>query len=104
MPDEPTSLIEAPCGCSMTWNRALNMSSHVYCARDRDYALSPRTSIVRQLTEPQSSVEVGTPGKDGCVKVYFDADDPTEAKKKVDAALEVRAYLLAQGKKEEPKP
>ena len=102
MPDEPTSLIEAPCGCSMTWNRALNMSSHAYCARDRDYALSPRTSIVRQLTEPQSSVEAGTPGKDGCVKVYFDADNPAEAKRKVDAALEVRAYLLAQGKKEAP--
>ena len=104
MAEEPTSFIEAPCGCSMTWDRALNRSVHYFCARDRDYALSPRTSIVRQLTEPQSSVEAGTPGKDGCVKIYFDADDKEAAKRKVDAALEVRAYLLAQGKKEEPKP
>ena len=103
MPDEPTSLIEAPCGCSMTWNRALNMSSHVYCARDRDYALSPRTSIVRHIKDAQNSVEIGEDAK-GTVyvksaKVY--ADDPLEAARQAWAAFKEGQ---AQGKKEEPKP
>ena len=96
MAEEPTSLIEAPCGCSMTWNRALNMSGHVYCARDRDYALSPRTSIVRQLKEDQDSITIGTPGgQDGAeLKVYGDAGNIAAFQTRVEAMKAMRASTV----------
>mgnify|MGYP001566959122 CR=1 FL=1 len=103
MPDEPTSLIEAPCGCSLTWDRALNRIVHYYCPGDRDYALSPRTSIVRHIKDAQNSVEIGEDAK-GTVyvksaKVY--ADDPLEAARQAWAAFKEGQ---AQGKKEDANP
>ena len=102
MPEEPTSFVNAPCGCSLTWDRALNRSVHYYCPGDRDYALSPRTSIVRHIKDAQNSVEIGEDAK-GTVyvksaKVY--ADDPLEAARQAWAAFKEGQ---AQGKKEEPK-
>lgn len=38
------------------------------------------------------SIEIGTAGKGGSMKVYFDANDVPGSKKRVDAAVEVRKY------------
>ena len=36
---------------------------------------------------------MGTPGKTGTLKVYFNADDLEGAKRKIDNAVQVRDYL-----------
>jgi hypothetical protein len=40
------------------------------------------------------SITLGTPGKGGEIKVYFDSGDLTEAQKRVDNAVQVRQHLL----------
>ena len=44
-------------------------------------------------TDRPDSIEVGTPGKAGCVKVYFDARDPEGARKLIETALLLRSQL-----------
>ena len=39
------------------------------------------------------SVSIGTDSKGGAVKVFFNADDPANGKRRVDAGLEVLAHL-----------
>jgi hypothetical protein len=40
------------------------------------------------------SIEIGTPGKNGCIKVYGSFSDPEAFKKKIDNCQEVRDYFL----------
>ncbi|OPY26631.1 MAG: hypothetical protein A4E28_02420 [Methanocella sp. PtaU1.Bin125] len=58
---------------------------------------APVEIIVRhvQQTEPEAkdSIEVGTPGKGGALKVYFDAGASVEdTRARIDRAFEARGY------------
>lgn len=44
----------------------------------------------------QDSIEVGTPGKGGAVKIYFNAGDVADAKARVMNAMEVRKFAREQ--------
>ena len=44
----------------------------------------------------QDSIEIGTPGKGGAIKVYFNAGDVTDAKARVLNAMEVRKFTREQ--------
>jgi len=51
--------------------------------------------VVTQRLEYPDSVEIGTPGRqEGCIKVYFNASDLTEAKLRIDNAFDARKHLL----------
>ncbi|WP_067047609.1 hypothetical protein [Methanofollis ethanolicus] len=52
------------------------------------------------ISEDPDSIEVGTPGKGGCIKVYGNFRDPEGFRAKIKAAYELRklaAELLAGG-------
>lgn len=42
--------------------------------------------------QQRDSIDVGTPGRKGNIKVYGDYSKPDEFKKKIDSAFEVRNY------------
>lgn len=42
------------------------------------------------------SLTIGTPGRSGEIKIYFNASDLSEAEKRVDNACQVRQRLLAR--------
>lgn len=50
------------------------------------------THIHREENVNQDSIEIGTPGKGGTIKVHFNADDPADAKRRIENALKVRGY------------
>ncbi len=57
------------------------------------------TAILRELLRiegQKDSLEIGTPGRGGCVKVYGSFDDPEGFRAKLDIAFELRK--LAQVK------
>mgnify|MGYP001620118222 CR=1 FL=1 len=54
--------------------------------------------IHKQVNENADSIEIGTPGKEGCIKCYGDFNKDDEFKKKIDKAIELRKYLNAQVK------
>lgn len=56
--------------------------------------------VIRHINDRASSVEIGTPSKNGAVKIYFDAGNPEEARKLVDNALAIRRYAAAQHEQE----
>ncbi|MDP2842684.1 MAG: hypothetical protein Q8O06_03460 [Acetobacterium sp.] len=45
-------------------------------------------------SEWPDSITLGTPGKGGELKVYFNSGDLNEAEKRIDAAVKVRQRLL----------
>lgn len=52
-------------------------------------------SIIKHITVQetpvfQDSIEIGTPGKGGSVKIYFDAGRPDDAERRIRKALELR--------------
>jgi hypothetical protein len=57
---------------------------------------TPPAAVRAQLhvmrSENACSIEIGTPSKGGALKVYFDPENLEDAKKRVDAAAEVRKY------------
>ena len=48
----------------------------------------------------QDSVEIGTPGKGGAIKIYFDSSNVPDAKARVVNALEVRKFAREQIERE----
>ena len=52
-------------------------------------------TIHRTINENSDSLEIGTPGKSGCIKIYGSYDNAEEFKKKIDNAKEVREYANA---------
>jgi len=48
------------------------------------------------------SIEIGTPGKGGVLKVYLNTDDPETAMRRIDAGFALRQYAqdLAEGNRE----
>lgn len=52
-------------------------------------------SIIKHITVQetpvyQDSIEIGTPGKGGVVKIYFDAGSPADAEQRIRTALLLR--------------
>ena len=52
-------------------------------------------NIQKIVNENADSIEIGTPGKGGAIKVYGDFNKIEEFKKKIDNAKEVRKYAAA---------
>lgn len=50
--------------------------------------------ITTYRTEYPDCIEIGTPGKGGALKIYFNADDLTGAQKRIDNAVNARAHLI----------
>lgn len=50
----------------------------------------------REMSKLTDSLEIGTPSKMGCIKLYTDFSDLDATKKRIDNALEARRYM--QGK------
>ncbi len=48
--------------------------------------------IHRHIDAQKDSVEIGTPGKGGAVKVYGDFANPEDFMRRIDAACMVRAF------------
>ena len=59
------------------------------------------TQITKHINENPDSLEIGTPGKLGALKIYFDADELDLAQKKIQNALELRRYANNLIKSEE---
>ncbi len=51
--------------------------------------------INKIVNDASDSLEIGTPGKSGCVKIYGNFEDKEGFKNKIDAAKEVREYAQA---------
>ncbi len=51
---------------------------------------------ILRLEAERDSLEIGTPGRGGCVKVYGSFDDPEGFKAKLDAAFELRTIARAK--------
>lgn len=41
-------------------------------------------------------LEIGTPGKEGSIKVHVDADDLESSKQRIDNMIELRTYLKSK--------
>ncbi|MFA5378427.1 MAG: hypothetical protein WC455_21920 [Dehalococcoidia bacterium] len=54
------------------------------------------TEIVTTRVLYPDSIELGTPGKGGCIHVFFDSGDLTEASHRIDTAVLVRERLLSR--------
>ena len=54
--------------------------------------MTPEEIIHRHIDDAKDSLEIGTPGKMGCLKIYGSFDRPDEFKQRIDRALEARAY------------
>jgi hypothetical protein len=56
--------------------------------------MNTRDIVVKHINEGfHDSIEIGTAGKGGCVKVYVDYADPEIAELKILKALEIRAKM-----------
>lgn len=51
--------------------------------------------INKIVNEASDSLEIGTPGKSGCVKIYGNYSDIEAFKKKIDNAKKVKEYANA---------
>ncbi len=85
--------------CSQADEEVEHCGSH---ARKGGTMNEERQQIIQTLLgllaqdENPDSIEISTPAKGGAIKVYGDFSKPEEFKRKIDAAIEARAY--AQGK------
>jgi hypothetical protein len=52
------------------------------------------TEITVTRTEYPDSLSLGRESKGGILKIYFNADDPAGAQRRVDTAIRVREYLI----------
>ena len=50
--------------------------------------------VITHRTLHPDSLTVGTPGKGGEIKVYFDSGDLSEAERRIDIAVQMRQRLL----------
>jgi len=53
-------------------------------------------TVVVQRTEYPDSIEIGTPGKGGNIKVYFDASDLSGAQKRIENVVLAQAHLITK--------
>ncbi len=65
------------------------------------------SAILRELLRiegQRDSLEIGTPGRGGCVKVYGSFDDPDGFRAKLDIAFELRKYAMVKAAEQEGGP
>jgi len=56
-----------------------------------------RVAIGREKVEEyKDSLEIGTPGKGGCIKIYGDSSKPKEFKQKVEEMFLIRKFANAK--------
>lgn len=48
--------------------------------------------INKHINERSDSFEIGTPSKGGAIKVYFNVQNPDEAKKLISEAMQIRKF------------
>lgn len=51
------------------------------------------TTMTTYFVKKESSIELGTPGKKGVIKVYVDPDNLLLSKARIDAMVELQQYL-----------
>lgn len=54
-----------------------------------------QVQVTKIVNDSADSLEIGTPGKSGCVKIYGNFSDVESFKKKIDNAREVKKYAEA---------
>ncbi len=54
--------------------------------------LSAILQQILQIEAEKDSLEIGTPGRGGCVKIYGNLSDPEGFKAKLDIAFELRKF------------
>lgn len=54
----------------------------------------PEDHVHRHISERQDYIILGTPGKNGELRIHFDAGDLNDSYRRVDVAVQVRAHLL----------
>jgi hypothetical protein len=59
--------------------------------------ISLETKETLSRVEYPDSVEIGTPAKGGCIKVYFNADNKQSAEMRVKNAFEIRRLAQSLG-------
>ena len=47
-------------------------------------------TVIKNVTVRPDSLELGTPGKSGCIKIYFDASDVADAELRIRNAITLR--------------
>lgn len=52
---------------------------------------------INQASLLRDSIEIGTPGKQGTAKCYFNAAEPVDARKRIDTMLYLRVYANVMG-------
>lgn len=53
-------------------------------------------TIIKNINVNPDSLEIGTPGKGGAIKIYGDFANKEEFKSKIDNAIELRNHLQSQ--------
>jgi len=53
-------------------------------------AITTSETVIRTISERPDSLEIGTPGKGGALKVYFDSGDLVDAEQRIRNALAIR--------------
>ena len=58
--------------------------------------------VHRDENRNTDSIEIGTPGKGGVLKIYLNTDDPDAAVRRIEAAFSLRQYAqdLAEGNRQ----
>ncbi len=52
--------------------------------------------IIKNIAINPDSLEIGTPGKDGAIKIYGDFANKKEFKSKIDNGIELKNHLQSQ--------
>ncbi len=66
--------------------------------------LSAILAAVLKIEGQRDSLEIGTPGRGGCVKVYGSFDDPEGFRVKLDVAFELRKLAQVKVAEQEGAP
>ena len=56
--------------------------------------LTIKHEVETKTQSDKDSYELGTPSKNGVIKIYMDFNKPEECKAKIDKAYEIREYAL----------
>ena len=54
------------------------------------------TEVITSRTLYPDSIEIGTPGKGGCIHIFFDSGNLTEAQQRIDNVVAIRQHLLSK--------
>ena len=52
--------------------------------------------IITTRTLYPDSIEIGTPGKGGCIHIFFDSGNLAEAQQRIENVVKIKEFLLAK--------